>query len=74
LDPPPPQPTAQEKKEKQDRGSFAFLLTSRQIFLETAHLPFSLHTIYSFNLWDMSICLRRFSEEQREAIRTLKIG
>jgi hypothetical protein len=74
LDPPPPRPTAAEKKAKQDDvNPFALLLVSRQIYLETSTRPFSLNTVHCNNFWDLGICLRRFSEEKREAIHTLKI-
>ncbi|KAF2035890.1 hypothetical protein EK21DRAFT_106727 [Setomelanomma holmii] len=52
---------------------FGIMLVSRQVYRETAHLPFALHTIHSTNMFDLRICLSRMSPAQRSSIRTLLI-
>lgn len=52
---------------------FNVLFVSRQIYLETRLLPYSLNTFHCAGFWFLNIILRRMPSEQRCAIRTLKL-
>lgn len=52
---------------------FAFLITSRQIHKEAHLLPYASNTFHCTNLYDLGICLRRLTPEQRGAIHAFKL-